>query len=278
MNQKPTPLPIKLLAIDLDHTLIGFGLSAIDSKNTLAIKQLHSKTECEVVIVTGRSFLRSFGYAKALKLNYHICFGGALTYDLKNEVFCAIESIKLSALQRVKKIIQSNHHLYAVFYVFDEKTNQINSFTINQPNAGFKLHQINNQTFKTFNETILQSKIVRINIFTNDTVILNEVFEEINSITDLKVNKNYDSVLEITSITGHKGAAVANLAKRLQIPQLNTGAIVDSLNDVPLVQFVRYGFAVANANPLIKKLCQYQTSAFDQHGVAQAINTWILKH
>lgn len=270
-------LPIKLLAIDLDHTLIGFGLSKIDPKNVAAIKQLHSQSLCEVVIVTGRSFLRSFNYAKTLKLNYHICFGGALTYDLKNQTFCAVEAIDFSALQKVKQIIENNRNLYAVFYVFDEKTSKINSFTINQPNAGFEFHQIDNQAFSTFNEAILQSKIVRINIFTNQIPLLNSTFVKIDAIRELKVNKNYDSVLEITSINGHKGAAVANLVKKLNISQANTGAIVDSLNDVSLVNFVKYRFAVANANPLIKQLCQYHTSAFDQQGVANAIKNWILK-
>lgn len=262
-------LSIKFLAIDLDHTLIGFGMGEVSKKNLQAIKKLQ-RTGVEVVLVTGRSFDRSLQYAKALQLNYHICFGGSLTYDLSKKRFLRIEQFKKSTMEKIKTLVEADPFLYAVFYVI-KPDGKIANFTLNQPNKGFAFHQINNQSFQPFNNTVFEQKVVRINVFTANSIALDNAFQQMGFIQELKVNKNYSSVLEITPIQGHKGAAVQKLTNYLQIDQAQTAAIVDSLNDYPLIQFVRYSFAVANANPLIKKNCQYQTTAFDQNGVANAI-------
>ncbi len=267
-------LPVKFLAIDLDHTLIGFGMGTVSSNNTIAIQNL-KLSGVEVVIVTGRSFERSLQYAKALKLNYHVCFGGSVIYDLKNNCFLRIAKFEKKTLQALQTLILNDPSLYAVFYVV-QADGKIANFTLNQPNQGFFFHQINNQSFQTFTPTVFDQKVVRVNVFTNNLLGLENAFQQISFLSTVKVNQNYNSVLEITPIEGHKGAAVKSLIKDLNISQSQTAAIVDSLNDYPLIQFVRYSFAVANANQLIKRSCQYQTKSFDQDGVAFAIEKWLL--
>ena len=270
----PTKLPIKLLAIDLDHTLIEFGLVPISPFNRQMIQA--AQKQCEVVIATGRSFERSLNYAQQLKLRYHVCFGGALTYDLHSQTFISVQTIAQTALQIIAQTVLNNPDLFAVFYAFDVQQHKIINFTLNQSNAAFRFHRIATTGFRRFTPEVLELQIVRVNIFTAKPPLLHQILQKLTALKTLQISKNYNNVLEITATNGHKGAAIARLTRQLGISAHQTMAIVDSLNDYTLVQFVKYAVAVANAHPLIQKLCSHQTAAFDQDGVGHAIQKLLL--
>ena len=267
-------LPVKFLAIDLDHTLIEFGMGEISPRNYQTIRKLKA-TGTEVVLVTGRNFARSIMYAEKLQLNYHISFGGSVIYDLKRRHFLQMATFPKKTLEQLKNFILADHNLYAVFYVMDAK-GKISSFTLNNPNEGFAFHAIKQDNFQPFHSGILQANVVRVGVFTAVKIALENAFQKISFIPGLKVNQNYNTVLEITPVQGDKGSATAKLVHHLGILPTQTAAIIDSLNDYALAKFVTYRIAVANAHPLIKKICQYHTAAFDQDGVAIAIEKWLL--
>ena len=76
----------------------------------------------------------------------------------------------------------------------------------------------------------------------------------------------------------NKGVAVQNIQKNLGIKPEECAAFGDYLNDVQMLQAVKYSFAMANAHPDLKKFANYETVSNADHGVLVGIKKLIEKN
>ncbi|MBY0404445.1 MAG: HAD-IIB family hydrolase, partial [Cyanobacteria bacterium] len=82
LAESPLHLPIKLIALDLDGTIVNENLE-ISEKTLETIHYLHQHTDVRVVIATGRMFTSSLAFAKKLKIQEPIiAYQGALIRNL----------------------------------------------------------------------------------------------------------------------------------------------------------------------------------------------------
>ena len=66
------------------------------------------------------------------------------------------------------------------------------------------------------------------------------------------------------------------LADLLGIPHDQTMACGDSFNDEAMLRNAGFSVAMGNADPEIKKICDFVTKTNDEDGVAYAIETFVL--
>ena len=102
---------------------------------------------------------------------------------------------------------------------------------------------------------------------TNERVgILNTEFAD--KVDAFSSNPNY---IEITAKGVSKAAAIDILAGKLKISKLETLAIGDSYNDLPMLKAAGVSVAMGNAPDNIKKVCTYVTESCEADGFAKFI-------
>lgn len=82
--------------------------------------------------------------------------------------------------------------------------------------------------------------------------------------------------VEIFSASASKGAALAALAARLNIPKEQIACIGDGENDLPMFEAAGLRIAMGNAVPQLKEQASQVSRTNRNNGVAYAIDRWIL--
>lgn len=69
----------------------------------------------------------------------------------------------------------------------------------------------------------------------------------------------------------NKGQAMARISHLFHIDATEMMAFGDTFNDAEMLQYVKYGYLVANANPGMAPYAHYHTASNDDYGVVQVI-------
>ncbi|PJZ17946.1 HAD family hydrolase [Bacillus cereus] len=112
--------------------------------------------------------------------------------------------------------------------------------------------------------------------FSYDMEKLKKLKETFLHNTDLAITSSYWHNLEINHRDAQKGNGLYTLAEHLNIPVENTVAIGDGLNDVSMMEKANLSIAMGNAVEEIKAMCQYETLANEEHGVAHALYKYVM--
>jgi len=88
--------------------------------------------------------------------------------------------------------------------------------------------------------------------------------------------KSRDNLLEVLPKTVDKGKGLILLSELLDISLDEMMAIGDQENDLAMVQTAGTGVAMANATDIVKDAAQIVTKSNDEHGVAYAIEEYVL--
>lgn len=85
-----------------------------------------------------------------------------------------------------------------------------------------------------------------------------------------------DHFLEVTGAQAHKGAALALIATMLGIPQRDTVAFGDGVNDVSMLSWAGYAVAVGAAHPEALAAADERVASPEQGGVVQWLKANVL--
>ena len=83
--------------------------------------------------------------------------------------------------------------------------------------------------------------------------------------------------MELNAPGVHKGRALAALAQRLGLTADQVMAFGDADNDLEMLEYARWSFAMGNAAPEAKAAAKHVTGANDEGGVAMAVEEYVLK-
>lgn len=92
----------------------------------------------------------------------------------------------------------------------------------------------------------------------------------------LSIVRSYPHFGEITAPGITKGAALASLAERLDIDRSAVIAIGDEENDMSMLAWAGLGLAMGNAPRTVQDIADAVIPAVTEHGVARAIETYLL--
>ena len=269
---------IKLLAIDLDGTLFGGKFKQIISEeNKEAIRKAREKG-CKVVIATGRPIVGVLPVLELLGLNtnddYVIVYNGAIVYNVGNK-----EVVNSSTItgKDVKELYYESKKFNTNFHAFRENeeliTDEHNVYT----DVECQLNNIKD-VIVDFSEIGDDEKFLKAMIVSDETK-LDFTVDNIN----LKLKKNYtmirsaDIFLEFLNKNSDKGYALIALAKYLNIEIAEVMAIGDAENDLMMIKLAGVGVAMENAYDCVKAVADFVTLSNDEHGVAYAIEKYVLR-
>lgn len=80
-----------------------------------------------------------------------------------------------------------------------------------------------------------------------------------------------DNSGELTVPNSNKSYAIDTLIKHLGIPQENTYAFGDGMNDAEMIRYVAHGIAMGNAKEGLKAIADYVTDSQTEDGIANAM-------
>jgi Cof subfamily protein (haloacid dehalogenase superfamily) len=265
-------MAIKLVAVDMDDTLLD-GTLQVSPRTCEAIAKAHEQGVF-VTICTGRMFRSALPFAQKLKMNTPIItYNGGMIRSAFTKEMLFHKTIapdiagKIVALFREKGwYLQSylNDELYVV-----ERCEKAKLY---EKMAGVQAISVGEKFYSMGHEPTKMLALAQPQEILEIQKIINKEFAgEIFAATSKA------TYLELTHPSVNKGHALGLLAESLHICPEEVMAIGDSNNDVPMLEYAGLGVAMGNATDKVKAVAQVVTGHNNAHGVAEALEKYVLK-
>jgi hypothetical protein len=255
---------IELIATDIDGTLIRKDHSI--SKLTKDTLKDYKNKGGKVVLATGRAY---FSTKKIIEmLDYKgiiISYNGAKIIEVETgkvishtpvEAEDTLEAIRISRKYGVHLNLYQNEEWYV------EKRNSLESeeYTVL---SGVEPIEKNFDTFQDYRMTKL--------LFIGKKEKLEEIEKELKNKEERNIHLTYSKTtfLEIMNKNVNKARGVEKVLNYFGISKEKTAAFGDERNDKEMLEFVKYGVAMGNANPELKKIAQYVTLTNEEDGIVE---------
>lgn len=267
---------IKLVAIDLDGTLLN-GKHTISDENKEAIKKAKEQG-VKVVLCTGRPLLGMISYLEELNLrevgDYGITYNGGLVQRTDTGEVLSKKTLTKAETEEIFEL----------------------SKTINLPCNFIDLEKIYEPEYPKGRESLYPTVMnalpyvpiameevpedIAINktVFCYTQTILDEAIKNIPAYFYEKytIMKSRPILLELMPKGVDKGRGIAVLADLLGFKASEVMTLGDEANDAAMIEYAGMGVAMGNATDEIKAMAQYITKTNEEHGVAHAIQKFVL--
>ena len=247
---------IKLIASDLDGTLLERGEQELDNEIFEVIRQLRKKN-IYFVVASGRQYpnLRRLFSSVSNRISF-ICENGGLI--MHNEEIFAKHSIdKEIGIQFAKEILETEHCELLIsgqftFYLKPKKQEYIN----------FLKHTIKANLCEVDSIEDITEDFIKISVYDARGV-------EHYSCTHFKQKwqgKLYLAYsghewLDFTALQVNKGDALRNLCGKLGISREEVMVFGDNINDREMIQWAYHSYAMDEGREEIKKYAKYTTDS-----------------
>lgn len=267
---------IKLIALDLDGTLLTDD-KQVSIENKKALQQAIEKG-VYVVLCTGRPIMGIQFVIDALELpahnDYVITFNGGLvqratTRDILFKCAHTLEDVTYIHDTLLAHQLPMNAIDLQKVYEPTYPQNNPSLYPVIIKNLQFEQREFS--TFDQDHEFIKALCCCPTDVLDSGLKQLPaEFFERFNTF------KSREILLEIMPKGVDKAFGIAQLCRILGITLDECMAIGDEENDMAMLQAVGYGVAMGNAPQHVKDSANYVTGTNMQHGVAQAVEKFIL--
>ncbi len=267
--------PIKLIAVDLDGTLLN-SQHEMTARTEKAVKAAIAKG-VQVVIATGKTFHAAEHLVKRLGLKTPGIFvQGTVTYNSDGSIHSQ-QTLDSKVARQIITFAEDRGHqigLYSGSRILVRK-----------------LYPRMEQLTTHYHEPMPESVGALQNIL--DTTSINKIIAiypddgrrvqalrwqlnmQINGAARM-LSAGIDDEIEILPPNASKGSALKTLLKEFGVSASQVLAIGDGENDIEMLQLAGIGVAVGNANQHVKDTAKAVVSSNDADGVAEAIERFIL--
>ena len=270
-------LPVKLIALDLDDTLLN-DKREIDDLNVEVLREC-AKKGIYVVLCSGRAedgilpFVRRLEIAGKPAGKYLIAINGCSIFDMhmRQQIFC--QKVPGDVLVRANEIAEE-HGLRSEVYTADtvyfaERTKWT---MLDADMCGLKSEVVENYgDFLTqgFTKMLIPGE-------PEELQKLQQILkEELGDKAEIFTSKPY--FLELLPRDCGKGQSVVWLAEHIGIGADSTMGFGDGMNDESLIRMTKYGVAMCNGVEYIRNIADYITEFDNNHnGVGEFIRKHVL--
>jgi uncharacterized protein len=271
--QRP-PAPVKLLAIDIDGTLLTS--SGRLAPTVVAAVRAAERAGCMVVLATGRppravrSILQTLG-TQGLTINHH----GALVW---NPAVGAHELHQPLDIELTRDIVAAARSALPELLIGLEIVDRWFTDQFDPLFAAEHMRIMHPDGIQPLDEVLTQP-ITKLNLL-REPARLRTVLDALHAsyIEPKRVVAHFTNphLLQLTSSVADKGAALRWIAERNGWAREQVMAVGDAANDLGMIRWAGFGVAVANASREVCDAADVVVEANDQHGVAFAIQRYVL--
>ncbi|WP_429971542.1 Cof-type HAD-IIB family hydrolase [Fructilactobacillus sp. Tb1] len=257
---------IKMIALDLDHTLLTSD-KTISKVNETELKKLHEQG-IKVVLCTGRPINAIWKFIEQLGLDdpedYTITFNGGLV--VRNNDKAELSKTGMTKAQLKPIFEYDKEHGYPLD-ILDFK--QVYPMSELVPSIYREMLSAK-MDFVPSTYDALPDELFSKGIMATEPVILDQVVAEMPT----SVSENYHivrsqpQILEFLPVNSDKAAGLEKLLHHFGWDFSNLMAFGDAENDSGMLEHAAVGVAMENATPAIKKIANAETLTNDEDGVA----------
>jgi Cof subfamily protein (haloacid dehalogenase superfamily) len=269
-------MPIQLVAIDLDDTLLRKDLT-ISPANHAAIQSIRQRG-IRVVLASGRTMYSMKPYAAALGLTgpgeYIICSNGAEIIETAHERIIYERDIDGGLCLDIAQAVKSHGFSYQFYEEGRIRASTGNNWTSEDTRlTGQKLELIAPEDEKT----LLARGLVKF-VIPGEPERISELYKTMQTFlhgrAEVMISKPY--FLEILPQGANKGEALTHLAGLLGIDMEDVLAMGDSMNDAAMLRMAGRGCAPANATQAARDAADYICDfTHEEDAVAHIIDRFI---
>lgn len=268
--------PIKLIAIDLDGTLLNSN-HEMTERTEKALKAAMANG-VKVIIATGKTFLSSREIIKRLGTNTPGIYNqGTVTFNSDGTIHS--QQVIDKALARL--VITFAEERDYVLGVYSGTRILVRKMTQRMAELTTHFHEPMPEAvgpLQNILDTTPVNKIIA--FYPGDArkvqALRWQLSMQIGSGARL-MSAGIPDELEILPTNASKGTALKVLLKEMGIPASQAMAIGDGENDIEMLELAGLGVAMGNANDHIKSVANVTTKTNDEDGVAEAVEKYVLK-
>lgn len=270
-------MPIKLVAIDMDGTLLN-EKNELNPAVAEAVRAVRA-TGVRVVLASGRPLPGVMSFLPELNLvskdDYAIPYNGALVQNTATGAVLIRHTLNYAEYLQLY-VIAAN--LGVTMAAEDEQ-----AMYTDAPEVGTVLMHEAVATsmplrFRSPLQLAKSSEFSKF-FFTASKDELDAAEKQLSAAIrkNFYVVRSEDYLLEFMNPAVSKGAALRELAVKLGIAASDVMVLGDSNNDVSMFKFAGTGIAMGNANAAVKTLATAVTGTNAEDGVAQALHKYVLR-
>lgn len=263
---------IRLLALDIDDTLIPFGYGL--SERTKAAIHAAQSAGTAVTIATGRPFASTKPVSDLLLLQHPlITFGGAQIVDPKDGRL--LQDYPMDETL-VSKVLETANELNTYAHIYRDG-GILATMSDEKGKSYCKKSGIPYQIIPELSlaHLIDVPKVLILTDPADEARIYDEFARRYGH--ELSVSRSLPGYIEINKFGVDKGSALADLAMSMGISQEETAAAGDSYLDLGMIEWAGFGVSVANAVPCIREAANVHCPSAIDDGVAWFIEKYILE-
>lgn len=276
---KGSAILIKLIATDLDGTLMSPDHLTVTPRTVSALKAAHDKG-VHIAIATGRPMALVDNVINQVPfVDYIIYSNGACVYDRNsNEIIYSKLIDNKTSVRIINFLLQSK--VFFEIYVNGRSYYQLGTedlFGDTEFPKEFISEVIKTMTGCVSLEEFLNGrgveKITLYSVKPNDQDMFRTELES----SGLAVASSFPGNVEATALKADKGEALSGICKTLGITSGECMSFGDAGNDIPMLRFAGYSFAMGNGTEECRRAAKYTALSNAQDGLAAAVEEYVLQ-
>lgn len=270
----------KLLAMDMDGTLLNSS-KEVSEESRDALRRAAEKG-VKLVICTGRIYTSARYYAGLIGTEAPIIASNGAYIREKDRGEIIFE--KYLQADKVLKMVEMSEgygffpHVFTSDAVFAKKLSYFSAHYKKGNDLLPEELRVRIEIVDDLKPYILQNKdnIIKFVTATDDIENLMRLRKEIEGQLEVSIVSSAQNNIEIMEEGVSKGNAVRSLAEYFGFKREEVICIGDNENDMSMIEYAGLGIAMGNSEESLKNIANYITDTNDNHGVAKAIEKFIL--
>lgn len=269
---------VKLIALDMDGTLMSPDHVTVSEENRKALKEAHDKG-IKISIATGRTLSIIGNVCEQVpETDYIIFSNGAGVYDRRENKVIYVNPMKWEFCEPIIRYLDSNPLMTEIYC--DGKS-YMRSDSVKYLDPKLYPEEFLDMIIKGTNfcgdvcDELKGKDIEKFTIHFGDAATLMKVKNYLENLEGIALTASFEASLEFTAASADKGNALEGMCRILGIDASECAAFGDADNDLPMIEFSGYGFAMGNATENVKKAAKYVTKTNGEDGVAAGIRNII---
>lgn len=279
-KEGPGAVNVKLIALDMDGTLLGEDHYTIPERNLAALRSA-SRLGVKIAIASGRcwSLVRECSEEIGV-VDYAVLANGASVLDARRGT--ELVSTGIGKAQR-NAIIGVLRERGISFEVYRNGQSYMEGFQavweelegeLLPPLAKVVLEAVT--PVEDLTQALGEGTVEKFNVFRVRPEEREELLRAIGATGAISCTNGAQDNLEIAAAGVDKGVALERLAALLGLTEEEVMAFGDAGNDLGMLSWAHWSFAMGNAAPEVKKTARFVTASNGDAGVAQAVERYVL--
>ena len=271
---------IRLICLDMDGTLLADDHATVPARNIRALKAAAEKGAA-VAIASGRAWDLLHGVHRQLPfLRYAILSNGAAVLDVERGTWICRSPMPDGARVQLIELLLEWELPFEVYaqgknYIQADRLETVLAAALTPEFA--QVLETCSQLPADLNAALPAGGVEKIHVFHVPDQRREELCRRAAAWGPLSVTTSFGSNMEFTAPGVNKGAAARALCARMGWTADQVMAFGDAGNDLELLSWAGWSFAMANASEPAKRAARHLTASNGEAGVAQGVERYFLE-